>query len=70
MNSTSCEVSVKDLCVSPKVVLNILVPGLAGLLEACQLGRVQALENPSDWVFEVSGQSAKVKDKAAPKSGD
>ena len=51
MNSRYREVSVKDLGISPKVVLNILVPGLAGLLEARQLGRVQALEDPSDWVY-------------------
>ena len=51
MNFGSREISVKDLGISPKVVLNILVPGLAGLLETGQLGRVQALEDPSDWVF-------------------
>ena len=35
-----------NLCVPPKVVLNVLVPGLASLLKAAKLGGVQATEDP------------------------
>ena len=35
-----------NLGILPKIVLNVLLPGLASLLKAAKLGRVQAPEDP------------------------
>ena len=42
-----------NLGIPPKIVLNVLVPGLASLLKAAKLCRVQATEDPDQWLLVV-----------------
>ena len=50
-----------NLGILPKIVLNVLVPGLASLLKAAKLGRVQAPEDPDQWLVLVADHYYEIK---------
>ena len=48
-----CLLNMDNLGIPPKIVLNVLVPGLASFLKTAKLCGVQATENPDQWLLVV-----------------